>query len=350
MVAPKYFGIWVKALKETYKDIDERYVTISGSEELKMLINRGLNNDLPFDFFIVSNTTYRAYLDNYEKYGMGIEELGYGVPPYRFHETIGVGCQIDDEYQDDPALSFRIDMYTNIQKKIFLSATPFTGNPYVSRMINVMVPEETKCTLPSYDAYANVVALLYSDMHIKPKDYLTPYKNTYNHSRYEKVMMNHKGRLATYFAMVKRIVNGVYVRDRIKGQKLLILCSTVVFIHALTKYLKKEFPELEINAHVQGCDATKLQTNDITVSTIKSSGTGQDIINLREVILLQATGSERDGEQIKGRLRKLRDFPDVSPRLTYLVSAHIPQHQRYHEQRMKDFEGKCKSHRCMRLG
>jgi len=104
-----------------------------------------------------------------------------------------------------------------------------------------------------------------------------------------------------------------------------------------------------IDGHYSGCDASRLQTNDITVSTIKSSGTGQDIINLREVLLLQATGSERDSEQIKGRLRKLKDFPEITPRLSYLCCVNIPQHGRYHSAHLVDFEGKCKVHKVMRL-
>lgn len=351
MVYPKYFGIWEKALKETYEDIDGRYVTVSGSDELKTLIQRGLNNDLPWDFYIVSNVSYRSYIEAFEKFGEdAMEDLGFMVPPHRFHETIGFGCQINDEYQDDPALAFRIDMYTNVKKQIFLSATPFTGNPYVSRMIDVQLPRFTHCTLPAYDAYAEVISLFYGDVTVKPRDYLTPYKNTYNHARYETQMLKHKTRLATYFAMVKRIVQRLYASDHKPKQKMLILCSTVVFIQKLTQYLQKEFPQLQIGGHYSGSDPKLLQENNITVSTIKSAGTGQDIINLREVLLLQATGSERDTEQIKGRLRKLKDYPEVTPQLTYLVCTNIPQHIRYDNLHKADFEGKCKSHKTMRIG
>ncbi len=349
MVYPKYEGIWTKALKETYEDIEGRYVEVSGTDDLKRLIHRGLAGDLPWDFYIISAPTYRAFLNAYEEHGLDMLEMGWGCTPYEFHAATGIGFQINDEFQDDPALTFRIDIFTNIRKQVYLSATPFTGNPFVTRMINVMLPESTRCTLPSYDAYAEVINLIYTDPLVKPKDYLTPFKNTYNHDRYEKKLMEHKGRKAKYYDMVKRIVQKVYVDDRIQGQKMLILCGRVLFIHDLTAYLKKEFPFLKIGHHVQGGDPKLLQVNDITVSTIKSSGTGQDILDLREVLLLKATGSERDAEQIKGRLRKLRNFPEATPRLTYLTCLQIPQHSRYHHSRVVDFEGKCKSHRTMRI-
>ncbi|MFO5736337.1 hypothetical protein, partial [Klebsiella pneumoniae] len=90
---------------------------------------------------------------------------------------------------------------------------------------------------------------------------------------------------------------------RFQAQKCLLLCATVNFIDVLTAYLKKQYPDLQINRHVSGSPYDRLMTNDITVSTIKSSGTGVDIRNLREVILLQATDSKKDSIQILGQLR-----------------------------------------------
>lgn len=350
MVPPKYFGIWVKALKETIVDIEGRYCTVSGSDELQLLIDRGLEGDLAFDFIIISNVTYRMYIEAYERLGAGIKSLGYSAPPPRFHEAIGAGIQINDEIQEDPGLVFRTDVFTNVAKQMYLSATPYTGNAYVTQMIDVGLPQETHCEIPQYDSYVNVVGLLYSDISVQSKDYLTPYKNTYNHARYEKQMLKNKKRLQVYFALVKRIVVGIYARDRLPGQKLLILCAYVDFIKALTAYLKKEFHALQIGEFVSGSDFTTLQTNDITVSTIKSAGTGQDIRGLREVLLLQAIDSRKDNMQIIGRLRKLRDFPDVTPRLTYMVCQNIRHHLRYHETKKEYFAGKAKSHRTMQLG
>jgi hypothetical protein len=351
MVPPKYFGIWKEALLNTYKDVEQRFVTISGSAELQKLIDRGLEDDLDdIDVIIMSAVTYRAYIDTYERLGSQIHTVGYNVPPPRFHEVIKVGCQINDEIQEDPGLVFRIDMYTNVAKQIYLSATPYTGNAYVTKMIDVMLPPETACRLPNYDVYINVMGILYSEPKVKPKDYLTPFKNTYNHARYETVMMKDPKRLDLYFKMVKRLIEGLYVKDRLPKQKMLLLCATVAFIERLVTYLKKEFPDLEIGGHVSGSPYAKLLTNDLTVSTIKSSGTGVDIPNLREALLLQATDSKKDNVQILGRLRKLRDFPDVTPRLACLVCNNIPHHTRYWVNKKEHFAGKTLNMVMRRIG
>lgn len=345
MVPPKYFGIWEDALKDVYKDIDMRFVRVSGSAELQMIINRGINDDLDgIDVILVSNVTYRAYIDAFERLGEEIHQVGYSCAPPRFHEAVKAGLQINDEIQEDPGLLFRTDMYTNVAKQIYLSATPFTGNDYVTKMIDLMLPMETMCRLPVWDSYINVVGVLYSDPDIRSTDYLTPFKNTYNHARYETQMMKSKKRLSTYNQMVARILYAQFIHDKQPEQKALVLSATVVFIQQLVKFLKEKYPELEINEHVSGSPYERIQTNDVTVSTIKSSGTGVDIKNLREVIQLHATDSKKDSIQILGRLRPLKLYPDVTPRLTFLTCTHIRQHVSYHKNKENHFIGKAKNH------
>lgn len=353
MVPPKYFGIWIKALKETFKGYEDgtlNWMTVSGSAELQKLIDRGIENDLEgVDVIVISNVTYRSYIDNYEKYGSKISELGFNCPPPRFHEAIGAGMQINDEIQEDPGLVYRIDMYSNIDLQVYLSATPFTGNAYVTKMIDKMLPAETMVRLPNLDVYINVMCLRYCEPGIKPKDYLTPFKNTYNHARYETQMMKDRKRFHAYKQMVGNIAKGLFVNDMLPKQKLLLLCATVAFIEEIVTYLKEKFPDLQINGHVSGSPFERLQTNDITVSTIKSSGTGVDIHNLREVGLLQATDSKKDNIQILGRLRKLKDYPDVVPRLTFMACESIPHHIRYASSKRDHFDGRVLNFKTMRI-
>lgn len=354
MVPPKYFGIWIEALQNTYKGYGEsldKWMTVSGSAELQKLIDRGIENDLEgVDVIVISNVTYRSYIDNFEKYGQGITALGFNCPPPRFHEAIGAGMQINDEIQEDPGLVFRIDMYSNVDLQVYLSATPFTGNAYVTKMIDKMLPEEVMVRLPNLDVYINCMCLRYCEPNIKPKDYLTPFKNTYNHARYETQMMKDPKRMQRYLKMVGNIAQGIFINDRLPGQKLLMLCATVAFIDEVVSHLQERFPDLAINGHYSGSPYERLLKNDITISTIKSSGTGVDIPNLREVGLLQATDSKKDNIQILGRLRKLKDFPDVVPRLTFLACETIPQSMKYSVNKREHFDGRVLNFKTMRIG
>jgi len=349
MIPPKYFGLWIKALKDTYRGVEGRFMTVSGSAEMKKLTESAVEGELDVDIIVISSMTYRTYIEAYERFKDKMSEIGYMVVPPRFHEALGVGYQINDEFHEDPGLVYRIDVYSNVAKQVYLSATPFTGNEFVTRMIDIMLPAGTECELPEYDQYIKTVALLYQDPTVQKKDFLTPFKNTYNHARYENRMLEKKRRVERYYGMVKRVIHGVYYKDRLPEQKLLVLCATVKFIEKLTVFLAAEFPDLVVGAHVAGSKFEKLMTNDITVSTIKSAGTGVDIPNLRETLLLQATDSKKDNIQILGRLRRLKKYPDHTPRLTYMVCTDIPQHTRYHNNKQEHFKGKVIAHRVMKI-
>lgn len=350
MIPPKYFGLWTKALDETFKNIQGRYLTVSGSDNLKKLINRALDDDLKdIDIFIISNTTYRAFIDNYEEKHSEFESLGYKCTPLDFHRVLGVGAQINDEIQEDPGLLFRTDIYTNVNTQIYLSATPFTGNGYVTKMINKMLPKETQVRLPDYKVFINCLGIIYNEVTIKPKDYLTPYKNTYNHARYETQMLKSDRRTDKYFKMVKRLIDGLYIKEHQPEQKILVLCATVNFIGILVDYLRLQYPDYVVNEHVSGSPYERLKTTDIIVSTIKSAGTGVDIANLKETLLLQATDSKKDNLQILGRTRPLIKYPEITPRLTYVICENIPHHVRYHKNKLNHFKGRVKNSALRRI-
>lgn len=349
MIPPKYFGLWVTALKDVYEDIDNRFVTVSGSSELQVLIHQALEGELNYDFIIMSMVTYRNYIEYFERFGDNIVNTPYRVSPCQFHEIIKAGIQINDEIQEDPGLVFRIDVFTNVAKQIYLSATPYTGNDFVTRMIDHMLPDETKVPLPELDVFVNVNAILYGDPGIQPNDYIVPFKKTFNHARYEKRMLRKPNRLARYYSMVKRITYGIFVKDKQPKQKLLILCATVVFIEQLTAMLRREYPNLKVMSYVSGSDYNKVLVSDIIVSTIKSSGTGVDIPNLKETLLLQFTDSKKDNIQILGRLRRLKDYPDVTPRMTYMVCTNVPASVKYHSNKKHHFGGRVLNHRLMRI-
>jgi superfamily II DNA or RNA helicase len=351
MLAPKYFGLWIGALNDTFKtfkDVPGQYITVSGGNELRMVMQQALDGTLEAKAIIISNTTYRNYIEAYEQFGENIVDHGYLVPPQRFHELLGIGTQINDEFHEDLGLTFRIDCFTNIKKQLYLSATPFNGDRYVTDMVDVMLPPETYCTIPEPPKYINVLELLYQD-DVEARDYLTPQKNSYNHARYEKMMLKKKRRLNTYFSKVAKVVDKAFVSDFEPGQKMLILCATVDFIQALTKYLKVQFPNVKIGHYVSGVPYDTVKAQDITVSTIKSAGTGVDIRNLRETLLLQAVGSDKDNIQILGRTRPLKDFPDVTPRLIYFTCIDIRQHRKYAQKKKETFAGRILHSRTMRL-
>lgn len=351
MLAPKYFGLWTTALEDTLEGftVDSgRYITVSGSKELKKVMEQAVDGLLTAEVIIISNTTYRNYIETYEKFGEAITDYGYAVPPQRFHELLGIGTQINDEFHEDLGLTFRIDVFTNVSKQIYLSATPYSGDEFVTKMVDVMLPEETHCTIPEPPKYINVLELQYHD-DVQKADYLTPHKGSYNHARYETQMLKKKKRLNRYFDNVVKVVDKAFVSTYQPGQKMLILCATVDFIQHLTNYLRLKFPDVKIGHYVSGVPYETIAEQDITVSTIKSAGTGVDIRNLRETLLLQAVNSRKDNIQVLGRTRPLKDYPEVTPRLIFFTCLAIPQHIKYARNKKEVFFGRILNSRTMRL-
>lgn len=328
MLLPKYFGIWEKAIEE---DVLEgvHCELIKGSKSLRDLIDRAINGDPIGDVIFMSVTTYRGYIECLERYGTkGIGELGYAVPPYRFHETLGIGLQINDEIQDDPGVYYRVDTVSHMNKEIFLTATPYTGSDKLTEMIRVMMNERYDVTIPVADKYTHVVGVRYNDLGVQKKDY-RGYKNAYSHVNYESSILKNKPRKDKYFNNVARVVNHYFKGEYQKGQKMVIYCATQKFITALTKYLKKEFPEYTINEYVSGVDRNTLKANDITVTTIKSCGAGVDIPNLKEALMLVATNSKKDSIQAMRRPRPLINYEGINPRFSYFICNQIPKHLGY---------------------
>ena len=346
MVLPKYFGLWEKSFKELFEANGYTIGVISGGQSLRNAIDQARSDiaSIP-DIIIISSVTYRTYIEAYERHGMkGIGELGFQIPPWEFHKTLGIGLQISDEIQDDPGLVYKIDTVTNVKKHVYLSATPYTGNDRLTEMINTMLPKSLDAPIPEIDAYANVVGMFYSD-DVRKKDYMGP--KGYSQAIYEGKLLKNAKRFNVYKTMVRRVANKFFVSDRKEGQRLLIFCATVAFIEELTDYLKKEFPDLAVNKYVSGVPYSTVLKSDISVTTVKSAGAGVDIPNVRELFLLDSRNSKKDNIQVLGRARKLKDYPGVAPRLTYFACKQIPQHVKYAINKREYFHGRVLTHGLM---
>ena len=349
MLLPKYFGLWEKAIHEDVLP-GVNCEVIKGSSSIRKLIDRAIEGQPLPDIIFMSVTSYRGYIEALERYGSeGMKELGYSVPPYRFHETLGIGIQINDEIQDDPGVYYRVDTVTHLNKEIFLTATPYTGSDKLTEMIRVMMHERFDVTIPDPDKYTHVVGIRYNDPGVNKRDY-RGYKNAYSHVNYEAAILKNKPRKDRYFRNVARVVFHYFKQEHQKNQKMIIYCATHNLIWALTDYLKKEFPEFVVNAYLPGVETETLQTNDITVSTIKSCGAGVDIPNLKEALMLVATNSKKDSIQAMRRPRPLVNYKDVNPRFSYFICNQIPKHMGYAKNKHAFFAPFALTHVDRRIG
>ena len=152
---------------------------VRGTKHLRALIDLGKADELDAQCIIVSNTTFRMFLEDYERHdgGSGL----YGCKPYEFYETIGAGLRIIDEVHQDFHLNFKQDLYTHVPKTISLSATLENDDPFIERMYGVMFPDHTRYGGAVYDAYVAVTALMYSSPNVGKLRFKNKALKSYSH-------------------------------------------------------------------------------------------------------------------------------------------------------------------------
>lgn len=335
MYAEQWYGDIQDAFNCTVKDI----MFVRGLKNLRSVIQMARNGEYTQDFIIMSSTTMQLLIKEYETNPELCCEM-YCHPAELF-ELLQVGARVIDECHRNIHLNIKMDLYTHLEKSINLSATLNTRDPFISRMYGMIYPKKDRYDGLEYDRYVDVFALEYT-MRRAHKAKYKGFKGYYSHTRLEQWLLKNPKELDNYCEMIYQIVKDCYVVDRLEGQRCLIFAAFVEFCTYLTKYLQRKIPELKVGRYVSEDDYVTLLANDISVSTILSAGTGVDIPGLREVIMTTSIDSMQANEQAKGRLRRLKDFPDVNPRFWYIYCTQIPKQVDYHRRKEQQFRGTCR--------
>merc|ERR1712098_430540 len=111
----------------------------------------------------------------------------------------------------------------------------------------------------------------------------------------------------------------------------------------IADHLAKRNPTLEVARYISEDDYEVLMESDISASTALSAGTGVDIPGLRYSLMTTNINSSQANIQIVGRLRRLKDWPDVEPDFMYILARNLPKHMEYHEKKKKLLRPRVKS-------
>lgn len=337
-----YVGRWMEDLENRFAFKKGELLVVRGRDHLQSIINMAKEGDLDAMVIIITSKTLYNYLQEFEK---NPRDNIYGVRPEELYELLGVGLRIVDEAHEDYHHNFRTDLYANVQSSIHLSATLHTEDPFKQRMYDIALPRDCWHKGIEYDAYIGVKALMFDSEDVERIRINERGRDTYSHNAYEKSIMKDKKMLESYLRIITYPVFKYFLEDGWEpGQKCLIFCGMVEMCEVVRDYLRRVTSEIEVNEFVSETEEKVLSTSDIIVSTVESCGTAQDIPNLKLSVLTRALRKLETNEQVKGRLRKLKKWPDVTPIFTYLVNTSIPKHMEYHEIKKDQFKGKCLYH------
>ena len=343
IIPGKYVEKWQDDVKEAYDIPANRIWTIRGSKALKLTLEIAANGDLDCDFIICTNKTLYNYIDLYKTFGT--VKPSYAVEPEDIFETLGVGIRLIDEVHQDFHLNFRLDLYTNVEKTINLSATLENNNPFMNRMYEVMFPLKYQTKMPEYDRYIEVKALHYGLHRPGLLRHKMRGRKSYSHITYEQSIMKNAQALSAYLKLIADVVYESFLRVRVQGQRCIIFAASVELCTIITEYLKRGKADYKVSRYTASDDYSVIEASDVIVSTLKSAGTALDIAGLRTVLMTNATDSKQENIQALGRLRKLKDWPDVAPEFLYLVCQDIAKHLAYHENKIHAFRDKVASHK-----
>lgn len=337
-----YVERWKSDLEETFKFKRGEFLIVRGSKDMIALQKMALEGTLEAMVIIITSATMRDYIKYYEDTN-GSTKI-YPIKPIDFYPTIGAGFRVTDELHQEFHNNYRIDLYTHIPKSLGLSATMTSSDAFKNRMYDIGYPVMQRHDGGGYNVYIAVTAVMYHmDQDVKIR-YMGA--QGYSHTTFEESLMRHKGLLKNYLKIVDHAIYHRFVSVREEGQTALVFFARVDLCTLMVERLRKMYPELNIVRYVgsENDSYEDFLEADIAVSTIGSAGTAVDKPNLRTSFMTTAIDSRQSNEQVLGRTRPLKDWPDVTPEFIYFGCLEIEQHCKYHRNKKEFFHGKVLSH------
>ncbi len=342
----KYIQRWVDDLTGPGQVVDlkeEDLWVVKGGADVARLISKAKNKELNVKMIIFSSTTFQLYLKAFrDDPAAALKE--YGCAPEDLMKLLKVGLVGRDEVHELFHFNFLVDLNINVPKTISLSATVDFDNKMTNKMCAVMFPKSEQINNGEWDKYIKAIGLFWKLE--KPKLVRCTLNGAYNHGAFETSIIKNKHLLENYLDMIQDMVESIYDRFD-NSDKIIIFAYTVQMCTLIAKRLEHVYAkqtDIEVNRYVGEDDYGDLMEGDIIISTLKSAGTAVDIKGLRAVLMTTAIYSTQSNVQALGRLRKMKNKPDVAPEFYYLICKDIEKHIDYHKAKVKQFDGKVLSH------
>lgn len=348
IVKPMYLDKWVEDMHRTFVLEPKDIMVIRGASQLMALLLMGEADEIKSKILLISNKTIQNWLKLYENFRQETLDQGYACTPDRMFEVLGVGNRVIDEVHQDFHLNFKIDLYTNVQKSISLSATLLSDDDFMNKMYEIAYPAHTRYRGPAYDKYILARSIIYRLRQPTEVRYKDPVSKNYSHHVFEQWILKNDQRSANYFDLINFVIKGSYLPKYKKGDRCIIFCASIAMCTVVTAYLKKQYPTMDVRRYVEEDPYEDLMEADIRVTTLQSAGTAVDIPQLTTVVLTTAVSSSQSNVQGFGRLRKLSD--GTTPEFNYFVCEDVPKHVDYHEKKRAILQDRAVSYKSISVG
>lgn len=340
IVLGRYKEKWRDDVLELY-GADTNFMLVKGLAHLLSLIEQAKEGKPVPDVIIVTTTTMQLYIKEWEKHqGKEIEGM---VPPEEMYEILKIGYRIIDEAHQHFHMVFKNDLYSNLYKAVYLTATLESNDKFIQAMYNLIWPRAMRGQAVKPAPYDKTTALLYQ--HLNPDRVRWKSNQGYSHVMYEQSIWKHIPSRVEYLDMIGDVVEQKFLPLYEPGKKMLIFCSLVDTCKEVADYLNQRFKDKkwQISKFTAEDNKEIIDTNDITVSTLGKAGTALDISGLIVCFNTVALAEPKANLQAKGRLRDLSKkpgFEHIVPEYIYTVATDIPRHVQYHQEKKMLFAGR----------
>lgn len=343
VILPGYIDKWVGDIQNVHIANMQDVMVIQGSKSLRGLIALAKDNEYFGRYIIFSSDTLKDYIKQYEEDPAVCEEK-YGCGPIDLMPLLGIGTMLVDESHQHFHAIYKILIYSNVKYQIGLSATLLSDDTTVTRAHNVVYPKSQVYDTGEFLRYTDVYALSY----FVPENMIRKVKttnygsNNYSHTAFEQSVMRDRDLKEFHLRLWCNALEDFYIDNYQVKDTCMIFVATVKLATFLTEYLRKKYPQFNIERYCEDDPFSHLEEADIVVTTIISAGTAVDKANLRTVIQTVSVSSTVANIQNLGRLRMLKDGKDT--RFVYIYANNIRKQTSYHHKRQELFRARVKTH------
>lgn len=324
LIKPSYLKKWVDDVKKYSPLKDDEFFIIKGGDSLTKLFSLSKTELENIKIYVISMRTIINYFNSYYS-----DDFGYSITPYQFMEYTGIANILNDESHKEFESLFKIILWMDPHKLIGMSATMESDKRNMNYFYNLIYPKKHRLiSMFGIKKYAHMIFYTYK----LNQGIFIPHKSMmgYNHIMFEQNVMKNIKLLKDYVQMIKDIADTYYYTRKNKGEKLLMLFSTIDMCSIMTKAFKEHYRELSIKRYVEKDDYYDMLTGDVVISTNGSTGTAIDIPGLLTAIQTVPISDKQLNIQALGRLREI---PGREVQYISLHCDNIQMHKVYKEKR-----------------
>ena len=334
-VLPRYIDKWIDDVTGLTDIKRGEILVIKGISNLTSILNDPSIAKL-YKCFIISLTTLNHFV---KKYLTGELSNYTDKTPEDLFPSLGTSVVLNDESHQEFSNVYKTMLFSNVRLFIGITATLVSKDREMSRMHDIMFPEENRASnIVKYESYINVTSVSFRFKYRKQ----IRFKNNfgYNQPMLEGSIVKYRHTLSNYLTMITTLLSGFYLRKRKSGDKAIIFMGTVNMCTLMVEHLRKECRGLIVNKYTEEDDYSTIEKSDIIVSTPASASTALDIPNLVTTIQTVNVDSIQANLQTLGRLR---DISGKRMDFVYIWSSDISSHKTYNHNRIQLFNSRAKS-------